>query len=106
MRPAAIASSEVPPIGQFLRFAGLVSSEHVVEAVRMQRETGEKLGAALVRQGAIDLPESRNQAMAGPLAAARRHAGGLKIPMKFSHLLCFCQRTGDKTRAPDAISPA
>jgi len=58
MRPAAIASSEVPPIGQFLRFAGLVSSEHVVEAVRMQRETGEKLGAALVRQGALDAKDA------------------------------------------------
>lgn len=58
MKSATIASSQVLPIGQFLRSAGLVSPEHVVEAVRVQRETGEKLGAALVRQGALDAKDA------------------------------------------------
>ena len=84
MKTANIASSQVLPIGELLRSAGLVSPAHVVEAVRIQRETGEKLGAALVRQGALDAKDAAaalmvQQGLRARLAASTSQLSGTLI---------------------------
>jgi len=95
MKTAELSPCQPLPIGAFLCSAGLVSPQHVEEAVRIQRATGEKLGAALVRRGALDAKDAQAALMVQERLRASLVAGGASGASAQSRPLPECLRLGE-----------